>query len=185
MSWICLGESQKSHLPPVCSHKMAMNLSKDPKIALWTITGLEKPVFKGWTTLYSKNFIKKYFLQEKPCQDFYCYCHEQYDMSFDDVNVHICPHFLLNRFFNLSFLPLALIFYLSFYQQLIFFFVQFIQGSIWLFLFFYFPFLLQVYLLWLILICIEDWIWQEVGNQVGMFRIDVVFRKYRKVWNQF
>jgi hypothetical protein len=30
----CLGDNQKSHFPPVCSHKMAMNLYKEPKIAL-------------------------------------------------------------------------------------------------------------------------------------------------------
>lgn len=52
ISWICLGDNQKSHLPPVCSHKIAINLSSDPKIALCTITGLAKPVFKFPVTLY-------------------------------------------------------------------------------------------------------------------------------------
>lgn len=41
-----LGESQKGHFPAHDSHKMAINLSKDPTIALWTITGLKNPILK-------------------------------------------------------------------------------------------------------------------------------------------
>lgn len=48
----CLGEIQKSHLPPVCSQRMAMNLSSEPKIALWMMTGLSKPFLTGWILLY-------------------------------------------------------------------------------------------------------------------------------------
>jgi len=41
----CLGERKNGHLPPVCSIRIAMNLSTDPRIALWTMTGLWKPGF--------------------------------------------------------------------------------------------------------------------------------------------
>ena len=61
MIWSCLGESQKSHFPPVCSHNTAINRSRDPKMALWMMTGLSNPCFKGWTLLYS-TFRHIYYL---------------------------------------------------------------------------------------------------------------------------
>ena len=36
----CLGLSQNGHFPAKCSVMIAMNLSKLPKIARWTMTGL-------------------------------------------------------------------------------------------------------------------------------------------------
>jgi len=38
-----LGETQNGNLPAVCSIKTAINLSREPRIALWTITGLLNP----------------------------------------------------------------------------------------------------------------------------------------------
>lgn len=66
MIFNCLGEIQKSHLPPVCSHRIAINLSREPKMALWIMTGLSKPFLTGWILLYPK-LIKNYFLRRE-CQ---------------------------------------------------------------------------------------------------------------------
>lgn len=49
---IYLGDNQNGHFPPKCSINIAIHLSKDPKIALWIITGLSKPLFKGLIILY-------------------------------------------------------------------------------------------------------------------------------------
>lgn len=41
-----LGLTKKGHFPAVCSVRIAINLSILPKIALWMITGLAKPIYK-------------------------------------------------------------------------------------------------------------------------------------------
>lgn len=46
------GETQKGHLPPVCSQRIAIILSTEPKIALWIITGLANPFFTSFKTAY-------------------------------------------------------------------------------------------------------------------------------------
>jgi hypothetical protein len=43
----CLGDKKKGHLPAKCSIRIATNLSTEPRIALWIITGLAKPGFRG------------------------------------------------------------------------------------------------------------------------------------------
>ena len=59
------GETQKGHLPPVCSQRIAIILSTEPKIALWIITGLANPFFTSFKTAYSKlNTI--YLLTSQP-----------------------------------------------------------------------------------------------------------------------
>ena len=40
-----LGESQKGHLPAKCSVNTAVNLSTEPRMARWMMTGLRKPGF--------------------------------------------------------------------------------------------------------------------------------------------
>ena len=50
----CLGETQKSHFPPVCQTRIAMNLSREPKMALWMITGRVKPFLRCPTFEYPK-----------------------------------------------------------------------------------------------------------------------------------
>ncbi len=44
MTTIYLGDTKNGHFPAVCSVKIAINLSIDPKIALWMITGRAKPL---------------------------------------------------------------------------------------------------------------------------------------------
>lgn len=41
-----LGLIGNGHLPLKCSQQIAMNLSTEPKMALWIITGLAKPLFR-------------------------------------------------------------------------------------------------------------------------------------------
>ena len=48
------GETQNGHLPPVCSHRIAIIRSTDPRIALWIITGLANPFFTSLMIAYSK-----------------------------------------------------------------------------------------------------------------------------------
>ena len=38
-----LGDTKKGHFPEACSVKIAKNLSTDPRIALWIMTGLLNP----------------------------------------------------------------------------------------------------------------------------------------------
>lgn len=47
------------HLPPRCSVNMAIKRSTEPKIALWMITGLSCPLFKGYyrIKIYPKCYL--------------------------------------------------------------------------------------------------------------------------------
>jgi hypothetical protein len=49
-----LGESQNGHFPPKCSQSIAVNRSRDPRIALWTMIGRLKPGLRGIS--YQVNF---------------------------------------------------------------------------------------------------------------------------------
>jgi hypothetical protein len=42
-----LGESQNGHFPAKCSINIPTNLSNEPRIALWIITGLANPGFNA------------------------------------------------------------------------------------------------------------------------------------------
>ena len=57
---IYLGDSQKGHFPLFYSHKTAINLSKEPITALWSITGLANPVFMV-ESLISSAFCALYY----------------------------------------------------------------------------------------------------------------------------
>ena len=120
MSWICLGETQKSHLPPVCSHKIAINLSSDPKIALWMITGLAKPFLRFPILLYPNIILFLTLLdRRKILLSFY--------LRFNLFK------FLFFFFFLYFFLCFYLLFFLSFDLFLFFFWFSFFFTSLNLF----------------------------------------------------
>jgi hypothetical protein len=51
------GESHKGHLAERCSVKIAIKRSREPKIALWIMTGRSQPGFKGYS-FHSKGSLE-------------------------------------------------------------------------------------------------------------------------------